>query len=142
MHKTIGEALALVQSLKDGLPRAESVEVVVAPPFTALSAVGQALKETSIQLAAQNLHWADQGAYTGEISPAMLRDVGCRYSSSAIPSAATGLRKPIRSSIKKSKPASGPVSNRSFASVKPWRSGKPVGWKPCCPGRSGRGSGD
>ncbi len=79
MHKTIGEALALVESLKDGLPQADSVEVVVAPPFTALSAMGAALKETSIQLAAQNLHWADQGAYTGEISPNMLRDVGCRY---------------------------------------------------------------
>jgi triosephosphate isomerase len=79
MHKTIGEALALVQSLKDGLPHSEAVEVVIAPPFTALSAVGTALRGSSIQLAAQNLHWADQGAYTGEISPAMLKEVGCRY---------------------------------------------------------------
>jgi triosephosphate isomerase (TIM) len=79
MHKTIGEALTLVQSLKDGLPRSEAVEVVIAPPFTALPAVGLALRGTSIQLAAQNFHWADQGAYTGEISPGMLRDVGCRY---------------------------------------------------------------
>ena len=79
MHKTIGEALTLVQSLKDGLPHSEAVEVVIAPPFTALPAVGPALRGTSIQLAAQNLHWADQGAYTGEISPGMLREVGCRY---------------------------------------------------------------
>jgi triosephosphate isomerase len=79
MHKTIGEALALVQSLKDGLPHSEAVEVVIAPPFTALPAVGPALRGTSIQLAAQNLHWADQGAYTGEISPGMLTEVGCRY---------------------------------------------------------------
>ena len=79
MHKTIGEALDLVQSLKDGLPVSETVEVVIAPPFTALAAVGQALQGTSIQLAAQNLHWADQGAYTGEISPGMLREVGCGY---------------------------------------------------------------
>lgn len=79
MHKTIGEALALVQSLKDGLPHSEAVEVVIAPPFTALPAVGPALRGTSIQLAAQNLHWADQGAYTGEISPGMLKEVGCRY---------------------------------------------------------------
>jgi len=79
MHKTIGEALTLVQSLKDGLPHAEAVEVVIAPPFTALPAVGPALRGTSIQLAAQNLHWADQGAYTGEISPGMLRELGCRY---------------------------------------------------------------
>ena len=79
MYKTIGEALTLVQSLKDGMPHSEAVEVVIAPPFTALPAVGPALRGTSIQLAAQNLHWADQGAYTGEISPGMLREVGCRY---------------------------------------------------------------
>jgi len=79
MYKTIGEALTLVQSLKDGMPHSEAVEVVIAPPFTALPAVGSALRGTSIQLAAQNLHWADQGAYTGEISPGMLREVGCRY---------------------------------------------------------------
>jgi triosephosphate isomerase (TIM) len=79
MHKTIGEALTLVQSLKDGLPQSEAVEVVIAPPFTALPAVGTALRGTAIQLAAQNLHWADQGAYTGEISPGMLKEVGCRY---------------------------------------------------------------
>jgi triosephosphate isomerase (TIM) len=79
MHKTVGEALSLVQALKAGLPGGEAVEVVVAPPFTALPAVGQALQGTPIQLAAQNLHWADQGAYTGEISPIMLREVGCRW---------------------------------------------------------------
>lgn len=79
MHRTIGEALALVQALKDGGPVFEAVDVVIAPPFTALPAVGQALQGTPIQLAAQNLHWADQGAYTGEISPAMLRDVGCSW---------------------------------------------------------------
>jgi triosephosphate isomerase (TIM) len=79
MHRTIGEAMALVQGLKDGLPVSESVEVVIAPPFTALQAVGQALQGTPIEMAAQNLHWADQGAYTGEISPAMVREVGCRW---------------------------------------------------------------
>ena len=79
MHRTIGEALSLVQALKDGLAVSETVEVAVAPPFTALSAVGQALQGSPIQLAAQNLHWADQGAYTGEISPAMLLEVGCRW---------------------------------------------------------------
>ncbi len=79
MHKTIGEALTLVQSLKDGLPHSNAVEVVIAPAFTALPAVGTALRGTAIQLAGQNLHWADLGAYTGEISPGMLRDVGCTY---------------------------------------------------------------
>jgi triosephosphate isomerase (TIM) len=79
MHMTIGEALALVQSLKDGLPHSDAVEVVIAPAFTSLPAVGTALRGTAIQLAGQNLHWADLGAFTGEISPGMLRDVGCNY---------------------------------------------------------------
>jgi triosephosphate isomerase len=78
MHKTIGEALDLARALKAGLPSAEAVEVVVAPPFTALKAVAEALLGSPVQLAAQNLHWADQGAYTGEISPVMLLDAGCR----------------------------------------------------------------
>jgi triosephosphate isomerase len=78
MHKTIGEALDLARALKAGLPSTEAVEVVVAPPFTALQAVAEELRGSAVQLAAQNLHWADQGAYTGEISPIMIRDAGCR----------------------------------------------------------------
>lgn len=78
MNKTIGEALELVRALKAGLPDAGGVEVVVAPPFTALKAAADELQGTGIRLAAQNLHWAAQGAYTGEISPVMVRDAGCR----------------------------------------------------------------
>jgi triosephosphate isomerase len=57
----------------------EGVEIIIAPPFTALHMVSQLLLETRIGLAAQNMHWEDCGAYTGEISPLMLREIGCQY---------------------------------------------------------------
>ena len=79
MHKTLGEARAF---LREFLPRTQGVkgvEIAIAPPFTALAAVSEALQGTSVRLAAQNMHPEPQGAYTGEISPVMLRDVGCHY---------------------------------------------------------------
>ncbi len=79
MHKTIAEALALVQEIKEAAAGCDGVEVVVCPPFTALAPVVEALKGTEIEVGAQNTHWEDKGAYTGEISPVMLRDAGCRY---------------------------------------------------------------
>jgi triosephosphate isomerase (TIM) len=76
MHKTVAEAVQLVRDLRErlGEPRAQ---VAVAPPFTALAAVKQALQGSPIQLFAQNCHFEKQGAFTGEVSAAMLRDVGC-----------------------------------------------------------------
>lgn len=79
MNKTIGEALELVRELKASLWDLKEVEVAVAPPFTALYAVGRELQGTEIRLAAQHLFWEEKGAFTGEISPSMLRDVGCQY---------------------------------------------------------------
>lgn len=79
MNKTIGEALELVRGLKATLPGVEGVEVAVAPPFTALYPVAQELKGSSIFLAGQNLFWEEKGAFTGEISPVMLKEVGCQY---------------------------------------------------------------
>ena len=79
MFKTIPEALDFLQSLKAGMPESLRTEVVIAPPFTALEASIRATRGSSLQLAAQDVHWADEGAYTGEISPRMLRDVGCSY---------------------------------------------------------------
>ena len=78
MHLTIPEAGALVQSLR-GSCETPAVDVVVCPPFTALSSVAQALKGSRIGLGAQDLFWEAQGAFTGEVSPAMLADAGCRY---------------------------------------------------------------
>ncbi|MBP1727572.1 MAG: triose-phosphate isomerase [Deltaproteobacteria bacterium] len=79
MHYTAAEAVALVEELKQGITRFHDREVVVAPTFTALPAVANALSGSPIRLAAQNCHWEKQGAYTGEISPPMLKDVGCHY---------------------------------------------------------------
>ncbi len=79
MNKTVGEALELVKALKPSLSGIEGIEVAIAPPFTALYAVRQELKGSSIQLAAQNLFWEDKGAFTGEVSPLMLKEVGCQY---------------------------------------------------------------
>ena len=77
MHLSFAEARALIQQLK-GSCETDAVEVVVCPPFTALSLVGELLKGSRISLGAQDVFWEPQGAFTGEISPAMLRDAGCR----------------------------------------------------------------
>ncbi len=79
MYKTIPEALNVVASIKAGIHRAIECQVVICPSFTALSAVGQLLKESSIDLGAQDIHPETEGAFTGEISPLMLKDVGCRF---------------------------------------------------------------
>jgi triosephosphate isomerase len=79
MNKTTGEAVELVKQLKASLSGVAGVEVAVAPPFTALQAVQKELEGSSIRLAAQNLFWEEKGAYTGEISPLMLKELGCRY---------------------------------------------------------------
>ncbi len=80
MFKTTGEARELVRALAplvEGL--AGKVRVAVAPPFTALSAVAEAIRGTGIELAAQNVHFEKQGAFTGEISAPMLADVGVKH---------------------------------------------------------------
>ena len=80
MYKTAREAVELVETLVRGLKAdPPESEVVVAPPFVALPAVAQALKGSDVRLAAQNMHWEKEGAFTGEISPLMLRDVGCSH---------------------------------------------------------------
>jgi len=80
MNKTASEAAAFVHEITHRLPASPGVECVVAPPFTALESVRAALGSTSaIHLGAQNLFWEDRGAYTGEISAPMLKDLGCRY---------------------------------------------------------------
>ncbi len=78
MNKTIPEAIELVKKLKE-IVKVENGEIVVIPPFTALSEVRKVIKESKIELGAQNLHWKEKGAYTGEISPSMLKDIGCKY---------------------------------------------------------------
>jgi triosephosphate isomerase len=79
MNKTVREAVDLVRELKNTVSGVKGVEVAVGPPFTALFAVHQELKDSPIRLAAQNLYWEEKGAFTGEISPIMLKEVGCHY---------------------------------------------------------------
>ena len=79
LHKTIAEALALVTELKNQLAAVKGVAVGVAPVFTALSPVARRLGESRIALAAQDCFWEDHGAWTGEVSPALLADAGCTW---------------------------------------------------------------
>jgi triosephosphate isomerase (TIM) len=79
MHKSGSQAIEAAGQLKDLVKTATNVEIMIAPPFTALYQVAQVLEGSSIALGAQNLHWEKQGAFTGEISTSMLVDAGCSH---------------------------------------------------------------
>ncbi len=80
MHKTVAESVALVKELAAGMGEAAGrVQVAVAPPFTALHAVGQALRGTAVEVSGQDVFWELQGAFTGEVSAPMLVEAGCRH---------------------------------------------------------------
>ncbi|MFC1462576.1 triose-phosphate isomerase [Verrucomicrobiota bacterium] len=79
MNKSIAEAQDLAEGIKRQLAEFRDVDVVLCPPFTALKVVGEVIDSTSIKLGAQNMYSEDKGAYTGEISAAMLRDIYCHY---------------------------------------------------------------
>ncbi|HVN95640.1 MAG TPA: triose-phosphate isomerase [Syntrophorhabdaceae bacterium] len=79
MNNTTKEAVLLARSIKDATPQVAGGDVVLAPPFTSLAAVNEIIKGSPVKLAAQNIFYEDKGAYTGEISPAMLKDAGCTY---------------------------------------------------------------
>ena len=79
MHCTQAEAEDLIASLLPLVSLKPNVQVIVCPPFTALAAAGESLMGTSIRLGAQDMFWKDKGAYTGQISPGMLKEFGCRY---------------------------------------------------------------
>jgi triosephosphate isomerase len=77
MHLTRHESVTLARSLREGLRNESSVDVAVFPPYPYLAAVADELKGSSIDVGAQDLHQEDQGAFTGSVSGAMLKDVGC-----------------------------------------------------------------
>jgi triosephosphate isomerase len=79
MHTTAFEAEQLAKGIIDGFDRAEHVTVILCPPFPYLALVGDMLKGTQIALGAQNMYPASDGSFTGEVSPAMLLDLGCKY---------------------------------------------------------------
>ncbi len=79
MHKTGKEAVQAAKALKELVAGVSSVEVMIAPTFTALAQVSTEIASSNIALGAQNMHWEPKGAYTGEIAADMLLDAGCSY---------------------------------------------------------------
>lgn len=79
LHKTIPAAIELVKALDEASMELADAEIVVIPPFTALSEVGKTLQGSTIKIGAQNIFWEEKGAFTGEVSAPMLKDAGCQY---------------------------------------------------------------
>ena len=79
MNLSLDESAELVKSIGRAVENLKGVEVLVAPPFTALSVVKEAIGKAPVLLAAQNMHWASEGAFTGEISAGMLLESGCTH---------------------------------------------------------------
>jgi triosephosphate isomerase (TIM) len=79
MFKTVHEAVVFAKEFRAMVKDVEDVEIVVAPPFTALHSVAEAVRNSTVAVAGQNLHWERDGAYTGEISAGMLKEAGAEY---------------------------------------------------------------
>ena len=79
MHGTRSEAVALAGALVRSVGSVTGREVVLAPPYTALEAVAEQIKGSRIKLSAQSVHWEPKGAFTGEVSVAMLKEAGCTH---------------------------------------------------------------
>ena len=79
MNKTADEAVSFIKEFRKLVNNEKNVDVVICPPFTGLNAVSDELKKSNIKLGAQNMHHENSGAFTGEISPLMLKELGCRY---------------------------------------------------------------
>ena len=79
MFKTVHEAVVFVKELRSTVKDALGVEIVVAPPFTAIHAAAEAARNTNIGVAAQDLYWEREGAFTGEVSAAMIKEAGAEY---------------------------------------------------------------
>jgi triosephosphate isomerase (TIM) len=79
MYKTVHEAVVFVKEFRSLVKDITAVEIVVAPPFTALHAVVEAARSSNVGVSGQNLHWEKEGAFTGEVSAPMLREAGAEY---------------------------------------------------------------
>src|SRR5688572_4805454 len=79
MHKTVLETVAFIKEFRKLADAVHDVEIVVAPPFTALRPAADAAHASNIGIAGQNLHWERQGAFTGEVSASMLKEAGAEY---------------------------------------------------------------
>ncbi len=79
MYKTVHEAVVFIKEFRSMVKDVTDVEIVVAPPFTALHAVAEAARNSPVFVAGQNMHWDREGAFTGETSGAMLKEAGAEY---------------------------------------------------------------
>ncbi|MBP1758036.1 MAG: Triosephosphate isomerase [Firmicutes bacterium] len=79
MHKTVSETRAFAETLKASLPRAKRCSIVLCVPYVNIPAAMKILKDSRVSVAAQNLHWEENGPFTGEVSAAMLAELGVRY---------------------------------------------------------------
>lgn len=79
MNKTVDETVLFLKEFIPLVKDVKDVDIVIAPPFTALHTAFSIIKDTNINLAAQNVFYEEKGAYTGEISPSMLSEIGCSY---------------------------------------------------------------
>ncbi len=79
MHKTVSETRAFAEAIKTSLPRAKRCSIVLCVPYVNIPAAMKILKDSRVSVAAQNLHWEETGPYTGEVSAAMLAELGVRY---------------------------------------------------------------
>lgn len=79
MNKNISESIELASSIKRSVYDITEMEIVLCPPFTSLSDVKEVILETNIRLGAQDVYWEKEGAFTGEISAGMLKNIGCEY---------------------------------------------------------------
>ncbi|HAK89492.1 MAG TPA: triose-phosphate isomerase [Nitrospiraceae bacterium] len=79
MNKTIGETESFLKAFIPLVQDAKAVEIIIAPPFTSLNIASSMIKDTNIQLSAQDIFYEEKGAFTGEVSPVMLADAGCEH---------------------------------------------------------------
>jgi triosephosphate isomerase len=79
MHKTVHEAVVYIKEFRSMVKDVTDTEIVVAPPFTAVHAAAEAARNTNVGVAAQNLYWERDGAFTGEVSAAMIKEAGAEY---------------------------------------------------------------
>ncbi len=79
MYKTAAEAEMFVERVKEEVKAVKEVEMVICPPFIALESLSRLMGDSNLLLGAQNMHWEKEGAYTGEISPLMLKESGVKY---------------------------------------------------------------
>src|SRR5262249_4671309 len=79
MFKTVDETVKYVKEFRGMVKDIDDVEIVVAPPFTALHAAAEAARNSSVGVAGQDLYWEREGAFTGEVSGAMVREAGAEY---------------------------------------------------------------